>query len=146
MRWNIYAEEDWVGDCRSSVESGSALEMLVDDAATDRILCAVGSRYRLCVRSRKSCPLSHSMVAAPYFLAVRTKESMYFHRAAFSVATGRAAHSPITSGTSVKMLRILARSASRACLSALEPQIVLPHARRWSRRAQSSGTGAPRGL
>ena len=61
-----------------------------------------------------------------YFAAVRRKKSKYRQRAAVSVATGDTAHSPITSGMSEKFPRTAAISASRAALSASDPQIVLP--------------------
>ena len=102
--------------------------LIAPAAALFKILREVGSRHSCVARLRKSAPLSQITVAVLYFAAVRRKKSKYLQRAAVSVATGEAAHSPMISGMSLKLPRTAAISASREALSASEPQVVLPQA------------------
>jgi hypothetical protein len=106
----------------------SGRELVTPLAALLRIDWATVSRQVWIARLRKSAPLSQRMVEVLYFAAVRRKKSKYFQRALVSVVTGDADHSPITRGTSVKLPRTAAMSASRLALSAEEPHVVLPQA------------------
>ena len=122
----MYAELNWEDAEASVMESGRGL--VTPLAALMRIDSATVSRQVWVARLKKSAPLSQRIVEVLYFAAVRRKKSKYFQRALVSVATGEAAHSPMTRGTSVKLPRTAAMSASREALSASEPQIVFPQA------------------